>query len=218
MPHYTCLGYSEATIAMLFESLYSHYHTNFGMTIVQNMNLPAQHAFAIEGVQYDIISFDALKEWHNKSYLLGVGMPNIKKIVFEFFVDKFNIQKAQYETLVHTSAQIAQTATVGEGTHINPLCAVAPFAQIGNFVTLNRLASVGHHTTVGNFCTIAPNASIAGHCRIEESVQIGISATVLDGIRVGKDSIIGAGALVTKDIPAGVIAYGNPAKVIRENK
>jgi acetyltransferase-like isoleucine patch superfamily enzyme len=47
-------------------------------------------------------------------------------------------------------------------------------------------------------------------------VTIGAGATVVDQITIGAGSIIGAGSLVTRDIPAGVIAYGNPAKVIRE--
>ncbi len=216
MLHFTCLGYSEATIAMLMESLHSHYETKFEMTIVQNIPLPAQYAFAIEGVKHSIIQFQELEEWNGRTYLLSVGTPKIKRIVFEFFGDMFNIQRVQYAIIVHTSAQVAQTATIGNGTHINPLVAVAPFAGIGDFVTLNRLASVGHHTTVGNFCTIAPNVTIAGHCKIGEGVQIGIGATVLDFVTIGNHSIIGAGALVTKDVPANVVVYGSPAKVIRE--
>ena len=38
---------------------------------------------------------------------------------------------------------------------------------------------------------------------------------MIDGISIGKNSIIGAGSLVTKDIPANVVAYGFPAKVIK---
>jgi acetyltransferase-like isoleucine patch superfamily enzyme len=38
---------------------------------------------------------------------------------------------------------------------------------------------------------------------------------VLPGVTIGKGSVIGAGSLVTKDIPAGVLAYGNPCRVIR---
>jgi acetyltransferase-like isoleucine patch superfamily enzyme len=39
---------------------------------------------------------------------------------------------------------------------------------------------------------------------------------VVDQIAIGAGSVIGAGSIVTRDIPAGVIAYGNPAKVVRE--
>lgn len=51
---------------------------------------------------------------------------------------------------------------------------------------------------------------------IEDNVWIGGSVTVLGGVKIGKDSVIGAGSVVTRDIPSGVIAYGNPCKVHRQ--
>lgn len=50
---------------------------------------------------------------------------------------------------------------------------------------------------------------------IEDDVWIGANATICGGVTIGKGSIIGAGSVVTKDIPAGVIAVGNPCKAIR---
>jgi acetyltransferase-like isoleucine patch superfamily enzyme len=58
--------------------------------------------------------------------------------------------------------------------------------------------------------------NIAGICEIEDKVVIGAGSVVLDKIKIGKSSIIGAGSVVTKNIPDGVIAYGSPAKVIRD--
>jgi acetyltransferase-like isoleucine patch superfamily enzyme len=43
------------------------------------------------------------------------------------------------------------------------------------------------------------------------------NSTLLPGVNIGNNTIIGAGSVVTKDIPAGVIAYGNPCKVVRNN-
>ena len=50
---------------------------------------------------------------------------------------------------------------------------------------------------------------------IGDNVWIGGGAIVLPGVSVGADSVIGAGAVVTKDLPAGVLAIGNPARVVR---
>jgi maltose O-acetyltransferase len=46
-------------------------------------------------------------------------------------------------------------------------------------------------------------------------VFIGYSATILKGVSIGKNSVIGANSVVTKDIPANVIAAGNPCKIIK---
>ena len=50
---------------------------------------------------------------------------------------------------------------------------------------------------------------------IEDNVFIGSRVIILKGVTIGKDSVIGAGSVVVRSIPPGVIAAGNPAKVIR---
>jgi maltose O-acetyltransferase len=51
---------------------------------------------------------------------------------------------------------------------------------------------------------------------IKDDVWIGANCTILGGVTIGEGSIVGAGSVVTKDIPVGVIAVGNPCKVLRE--
>ena len=51
---------------------------------------------------------------------------------------------------------------------------------------------------------------------IEDGVWIGYGAIILPGVKIGRKSVIGAGSVVTKDIPPGSIAAGNPARIIRK--
>lgn len=51
---------------------------------------------------------------------------------------------------------------------------------------------------------------------IEDNVWLGYGVKVLKGVRIGKNSLIGANSVVTKDIPANVIAVGNPCRIIRQ--
>jgi maltose O-acetyltransferase len=51
--------------------------------------------------------------------------------------------------------------------------------------------------------------------KIEDGVWIGGGAIVCPGVTIGRNSVIGAGSVVTRDIPAGVLAFGNPCRVIR---
>ena len=51
---------------------------------------------------------------------------------------------------------------------------------------------------------------------IGDNVWIGGGVTILPGVKIGNNSVIGAGAVVTKDIPANVLAFGNPCRVVRE--
>jgi acetyltransferase-like isoleucine patch superfamily enzyme len=47
------------------------------------------------------------------------------------------------------------------------------------------------------------------------NVWIGMNSTVMPGVSIGDNSVIGAGSVVTRSIPSGVIAYGNPCRVVR---
>jgi maltose O-acetyltransferase len=82
---------------------------------------------------------------------------------------------------------------------------------------------------IGNNVTIAPQAYLLTHdastkrlnnytkvgsITIEDNVFIGARALIMPGVTIGKNSIIAAGSIVTKSIPEGSIAAGNPAKVI----
>lgn len=51
---------------------------------------------------------------------------------------------------------------------------------------------------------------------IEHNVWLGGGAIVLAGVTIGADTVVGAGAVVTRDLPAGVVAVGNPARVVRQ--
>jgi maltose O-acetyltransferase len=88
--------------------------------------------------------------------------------------------------------------------------------------------------TVGDFVQMGPNVQLltathpldAGRRRegwegsapitISDDVWLGGGVIVLPGVTIGARTVVGAGAVVTKDLPAGVLAVGNPAKVIRE--
>ena len=87
--------------------------------------------------------------------------------------------------------------------------------------------------TIGNCVMCAPNVTISttGHpvhpyyrtrgahfslpIVIEDNVWIGANVAIMPGVTIGKNSVIGAGSVVTRDIPADVVAFGTPCRVIR---
>jgi maltose O-acetyltransferase len=85
------------------------------------------------------------------------------------------------------------------------------------------LISIGDNCSFGENCGILAHdamakeflgATILGRVKIEHSCHIGMGTVVLPGVTIGPNSIVGAGSVVTRDIPMGVIAAGNPARVI----
>jgi len=81
----------------------------------------------------------------------------------------------------------------------------------------------GVHIYVENHCFDNPNMAIIdqGHYQAEQVILkkgcwIGANSIILPGVIVGTGSVVGAGSIVTKSIPDGVIAVGNPAKIIKK--
>lgn len=119
------------------------------------------------------------------------------------------------EPLIHKSASVCPTATLGEGVQILAGCIVGPEAVISEATILNHKASVDHECVIGKGAHLAPNATLCGLVTLEENVMIAAGATVISRIKIGANTLVGAGSVVTRDLPSNVVAYGNPAKVIR---
>lgn len=127
---------------------------------------------------------------------------------------------------------------VGKGVNILPpfRCDYGYRIEIGEnfFANYNFIVLDGNYVRIGDNVWIAPNVGIyaAGHpidrdervagleyafpVTIGDNVWIGGGVNIIGGVTIGKDSVIGAGSVVVNDIPEGVVAVGNPCKVVRK--
>lgn len=118
--------------------------------------------------------------------------------------------------IIHPKAVISKHAVFGQGNIFEAYTKVANGTKIGSHCILNSFSAINHDQTIGSNVLIAGNVSMAG-CSIGDNTIIADGASVGFKCSVGSNCIIGDGAVITKDIPDNVIAYGNPARVIREN-
>jgi sugar O-acyltransferase (sialic acid O-acetyltransferase NeuD family) len=123
-----------------------------------------------------------------------------------------------FATLVHPLSSVAGSAAVAPGALVAAGAIVGPRAQIGAHAIVNTGAQLDHDCRLGDFASIAPAAVLGGDCAVEEGAAIGIGAVVIHGRRIGAHTVVGAGALVLHDLPAAVVAYGTPARVVRERQ
>jgi acetyltransferase EpsM len=131
------------------------------------------------------------------------------------FTDQVAAHGVGFATLVHPSARVSTTSTVGAGAILSAGAIVAAHTHIGQHVLLNRGALVGHHTRIGDHSSVMPGANVAGNCNIGNGVYVGIGAVVIDNVSIGDRSVVGAGAVVTEDVPEHVLVVGVPARIIR---
>lgn len=130
-------------------------------------------------------------------------------------------------------------AEIGKGCYIEPPLHSnfgGKHVHFGNYVYANfNLTLVDDtHIYVGDATMFGPNVVVAtaGHpllpelrvqgyqynapVRIGSNCWIGAGAVIVPGVTIGDNVVIGAGSIVTKDIPSGVLAVGNPCRVLRE--
>lgn len=129
-----------------------------------------------------------------------------------------NVDVSKIEILPSFMVDYGYNIEIGEGSffnHNNYLmdCAKIIFGK-KCFVGPN----CGFYTAIHPLEVEKRNAGfeIAKPIIIENNVWLGGDVTVLPGVKIGSNSVIGAKSLVTKDIPEGVLAFGNPCKVIRK--
>ncbi|WP_030224704.1 sugar O-acetyltransferase [Streptomyces sp. NRRL WC-3626] len=128
-------------------------------------------------------------------------------------------------------------ASAGEGIDVRPPLYVDYGSNISigarTFVNYNLTALDVARITIGEDCQIGPNVQLltpthpvepqprrdkleaALPITIGDNVWLGGGAIICPGVTIGDNSVIGAGAVVTKDIPANVVAVGNPARPVR---
>lgn len=119
--------------------------------------------------------------------------------------------------LVHPSAFCAADAVLGAGSQVLAAAVLCAGARLGRACILNTHTSVDHECELDDGVHIAPGAVLAGCVRVGGGTLIGAGAVVLPRVAVGRNVIVGAGAVVTRDLPDDVVAYGNPARVMRRN-
>ena len=115
-----------------------------------------------------------------------------------------------------------------------PTAAAKIYIGASTYINRNVLIDASSSIKIGTQCGIGPGCYITDHDHgmqvdlppleqpliddptcLCDRVWLGANVTVLKGVTIGKDAVVGAGSVVTKDVPAGAIAVGVPAKVIR---
>ncbi len=125
-----------------------------------------------------------------------------------------------YGCEIGDDCKIGAFVEIQEGVRIGRRCKISSHSFLCTGVTLGDDVFVGHGVMFTN--DKHPRASIDGRpvtdewelreTRVGDGASIGSNATILCGIEIGAGAMIGAGAVVTRDVPAGAVVVGNPAR------
>lgn len=145
------------------------------------------------------------------AFLLAIGIPFVRRRVAERLLEA----KARFLQLIHPSAIVAPSASIGLGAIICPHAIVSDSATVGRFGLLNYYSSLGHDADCGDYAVLSPYATLGGYARIGDDVFLGMHASVGPGKCIGARSKVSANSCALADVPSDSIVFGVPGRVAR---
>lgn len=123
--------------------------------------------------------------------------------------------RLQFVTAVHPSSTLSREVVMEPGSIVMARCYVGLNTHIGEGAVVATNSIFEHDSVMGAYSTLGAGSTTGGHVSLGICTAVCLGVTLIHGIGVGDHTVIGAGSIVIDDIPDSVVAYGNPARVVR---
>lgn len=170
----------------------------------------------IEREHYGISVFhfdEMLQEIHDYECIIAMGEPAYRRDLYE----KLQHNQVKLATVIDDTAIISPTAVIGSGCIIGPYSFISSHTILDENIMLEIKTIIGHDITIGKHSVISSGCVVGGNASIGKESFIGLNSTIKERVNIGNNSIIGMQTSVFSDIGDGLIALGNPARVILKN-
>lgn len=148
------------------------------------------------------------------SLVNGIGAPSNfwKKDVI---IAKTGAALERFVTILHPSASVSRTATVGRGVVVFQHVVITSNVTIGHHVIILPNTVISHDDVIGDYTCIAGGVCISGQVKIGQSCYLGTNSTIIGNAEIGDRCLIGMGSCVLRNIPPNSVVVGNPARFLR---
>jgi sugar O-acyltransferase (sialic acid O-acetyltransferase NeuD family) len=153
-----------------------------------------------------------ITEWipsNNEVFIVAAGHVNNKMTIESKLTEK----GACYINIIHPTAIINDTATLGVGNIICPNVVISDSAFLNNHASINVGSIIGHDAIIGPYSVISSQCDITASVIIGEGVFLGSKVSILPGMKIGRNSYLCAGSVIMSDVKEESRMFGVPAKI-----
>jgi len=169
------------------------------------------YGYKVIGKQENILELS--KKYNFNAGFISIGDNYSRKYVRDIIISL--IPDFTFINAIHPSVIIGRNVKLGKGIAMMAGVIVNSDCQIDDFCILNTGAQLEHNNYMGEFSHLSAGSITGGIVRIGKFSAITLGVTIIDRIKIGENTVVGSGSLVLKDLPDNILAYGNPAKIIK---
>ena len=162
-----------------------------------------------------VIEYSSELNLNGKNVVIGIGNNRKRKFVFNKIKSRW--PRANFPPVVHHGVYIPESVTLGAATVILSNAAIGPEVKFGIGSLIQHGVAISHDSILGSFSSVGLNSVLAGNVKVGDFVTIEMLVSIARGVTIGSFSHVGSNSFADVDIPANVLAYGVPAKLIKSN-
>ena len=134
------------------------------------------------------------------------------------FPKELPVADDQLTSLIDPSCFVHPSAVVDKACVLYPNCFLGVNAKLGRQVFALANTTINHDDVIGDRSVFSTGVTLAGAVTVGADCYLGQGAVIRQFLQIGDGSLIGMGAVVVKDVEAGSVMIGNPARYLRDNK